>query len=89
MATMNEEQIKLARHALGLGYTAEHNRSYRNRYHCNPGTPANDLWRDMVSNGFARGEVVGKMDFFYLTLIGAKAAIRDGESLDREDFPSA
>lgn len=80
-------QRDLARHALGLDL--RHSRSYRNRY-----VGEEPAWREMVAMGLARvrecknSELTGGMPFFWLTREGAEAAMKLGESLDPEDFPS-
>lgn len=96
MADMTPAQVDLARRALGLD---GRKRSYRNRY---IGSPRHPEWAAMVAGGFAeqhsgkevvngveRNIYAGGADLFTLTLAGAKAALRPGESLDPEDFPEA
>ena len=78
---MTPEQIKMARHALGL----EDGRkvSYRNRYFAG-GPPTEAAWNDLVAKGLAERTSL----CFHLTEVGAKAVLLAGERLDPEDFPS-
>lgn len=86
---MDKLQTELARHALGL--TGERKRSYRNSFVCGAGQSDHSLWMGMVQDGDAV-KVDGKRlpfggdDLFVLTTIGASRALRDGETLDPEDF---
>lgn len=77
-------QIELARNALGLNYSQK---SYRNRF-----LAAGDNkreWEAMEAGGYAEsGKVTNIGTWFDLTLKGAKAVLRSGESLCREDFPN-
>lgn len=85
---MSPEQLKLARHALGLPNNFM--RSYRNRYAAGIGTTQEAAWDDLVSKGMAeRGTNGIAIVGFCLTLEGAKAALEPAETLDREDFPEA
>lgn len=88
---MNQRQIELARHALGLDGRRTH--SYRNCYVCGPSPEYSD-WCDMVDAGDATRRDGSKLpyggdDLFNLTLTGARKAMLPGETLDREDFPAA
>jgi hypothetical protein len=86
---MTPEQRTLARHALGLG--AKKRKSYRNRFVTGTGSRDHPAWMQMVEAGEAwrgRGnEITGHMDFFALTLDGARASLAPGESMCSEDFP--
>lgn len=86
---MTPEQIAHARHALGF-QGGDNKRSYRNRYYVAPGCEVHARWMDMVKNGWAEcypaeGQKSG--DLFCLTHIGAKLALKRGETLCPEDFP--
>lgn len=86
---MTTEQIRLARHALGLPHKTK--RSYRNRYICGEGTTSFPDWEAMVAAGLATREDFSQNPstryWFGLTRAGAEAALLPGERLDREDFP--
>lgn len=82
--TMTTYQIQLARHALGLDGLRK--TSYRNRFMASPDQPNHRAWENMVRDGNAQ-RAVSKQAVYYLTLAGARAALREGEHLDREDFP--
>lgn len=84
---MNTAQRRMARHALGLPNLR--GRSYRNRYVLTykPTTSFNQ-WDDMVNAGEAeRTKPIRGQVRFWLTAVGAKAALDPGETLDPEDFP--
>lgn len=88
---MNLEQVTLARHALGLD--RNHATSYRNYFVCGAGHQDYDAWKQMVADGDAVRFDGAKLhfagdDLFKLTRKGAEAVLRQGESLDSEDFPS-
>lgn len=85
---MNERQIKLARHALGLPNKAM--RSYRNRFVAGPGHTDYADWAAMVEEKSAKrlkSGGFGESTLFYLTRAGAALALMQGETLDPEDFP--
>jgi hypothetical protein len=82
---MTPEQIKLARHALGLPNSRRI--SYRNYYVAGPGNIAYDQWHAMVFAGFATSYAFSGDDVFYLTELGAKAALLPNEYLNKDDFP--
>lgn len=93
---MNESQIELARHALGL--RRRDPVAWRNHFVAGPGHTDYDNWMGMVEAGDAvvaphrKGhvELFGGMDLFWLTRQGAEKALREGESLDPElRFPRA
>jgi hypothetical protein len=88
---MTSEQVKLARHALGL--PNKRNMSYRNRFICNPGHDDYDNWMAMEKTGYAMrikpSSIMSGMFFFWLTPDGAKLALHAGEKLDPEDFDEA
>lgn len=88
---MTPEQIELARHALGL--PNKRRQSYRNHFVCGQGHPDWENWQDMVAAGLAKtrkgNALTGGYNWFWLTLDGAHNALRKGERLDLEDFPSA
>lgn len=81
---MTQEQIELARHALGL--PNKRKQSYRNRFYASEGNPNYIHWCDMVAVGLARGRNAGRTTVFWLTPAGAGAAVKKGETLDPEDF---
>lgn len=82
-------QRKLARHALGL--PNDRKRSYRNRF-VSTVCPGNyDHWCAMTDAGLAiagptQRNGIQSLVTFWLTKIGADAALEPGESLDPEDF---
>jgi hypothetical protein len=92
---LNPEQLKLARHALGLD-SGGRKQSYRNRYLVAPGTATHGMWLDMVRRGWAfmgpslredgKPQYAGGADIFGLSYRGASMALHPGESLDPEDF---
>lgn len=88
---MTPVQIELARHALGL--PNRNKKSYRNHFVCGPGHSDYDNWQAMTAAGMAKtrkgNALSGGDDWFWLTLEGAHNALRKGERLDLEDFPSA
>jgi hypothetical protein len=83
------EQLKLARHALGLPNRRKI--SYRNHFVTGPGCTDYDNWMQLVSAGNATrrngSALTGGDDIFFLTDAGAKSALVRGEKLDAEDFP--
>ena len=87
-AVMSPEQLRLARHALGLPNARR--RSYRNRFFASPGGFTHAVWMDMVAKGWAGREGPdanhSKLDFFWLTRDGAGLAKKQNEDLCREDF---
>lgn len=91
MSEISPEQIELARHALGLPNGRR--KSYRNHFVAGEGHPDYIAWCDMVEHGFARGRpgtpTAGGDPVFWLTIAGASRALRQGETLDMEDFPDA
>lgn len=86
---MTPEQVKLARHALGL--PNKRRISYRNYFVAGPGHSDFVEWVVMVAAGNARSrtpsQIRGGDSTFWLTAKGAKAALKPGEKLDPEDFP--
>lgn len=88
---MTPEQIELARHALGL--PNRNRKSYRNHFVAGEGHSDFDNWQAMVMAGLARfrkgSELTGGDPVFWLTLEGARSALKKGERLDLDDFPSA
>lgn len=86
---MTPQQIELARHALGLGNGRKI--SYRNHYVVGPGSEDYDNWQAMASSGLAHrrkgNQLSGGDDIFWLTEIGARAALKPREKLDPKDFP--
>lgn len=83
---MEESQIKLARHALGL--PNKKNFSYRNYYCVGQGSPEYAEWEDMVNKGMAVKRIMGEEycgDYFYLTFKGAKSALLPYEHISKED----
>lgn len=87
---MTPVQIDLARHALGLD--GRRKTSYRNHFVTGPGSSNYAPWIAMVEAGDAKrwppSQITGGDDCFTLTLQGARAALRRGERLDPEDFPT-
>jgi hypothetical protein len=88
---MTSKQIELARHALGL--KAGNIVSFRNSFVTGPGSSDYPHWVDMVEAGDAlnfgnRNMLFGGDYLFCLTFQGASKALRQGESLDGEDFPN-
>lgn len=84
--TLTPEQMKLARHALGL--PNKQNTSYRNRFCTGKDCPDHAVWEEMVAAGFAKkvtGTVWGGDDMFLLTLKGALLARNNKEHLSQED----
>lgn len=89
---MTARQVELARHALGLNRKKV---SYRNYFSVGFGAPDYDQWQQMVRQGNAfrwvgpikAGTMFGGDDVFHMTRKGANAVLKDGESLDPEDFP--
>jgi hypothetical protein len=85
---MTPDQIKMARHALGLPNGSK--RSYRNRYCAALGSKAEKAWNDLVRRSHAeRGVEQVNTAIFHLTESGARIAIDPTERLDPEDFPVA
>ena len=85
---MTPTQIGLARHALGLD--GRQKQSYRNRYFCDPKSAPGFEWESMVARGYAdyidhKGQTLRQ---YWLTQEGAQKALRSGERLCPEDFPS-
>lgn len=80
---MTPEQIKLARHALGL--PNNNSRSYRNHYVTDAPSDDHAAWSAMVQRGWARcragSELTGGGDLFWLTLAGAEQALQGNETL--------
>jgi hypothetical protein len=87
---MTPKQIELARHALGL--PNKRRCSYRNHFVTGPGSSDWDDWQAMVTAGYAcRHEpraLFGGDYCFCLTRAGADAALKSGERLDSEAWPS-
>lgn len=88
---MTQEQIELARHALGL--PNKRSRSYRNHYVAGAGHVDFENWLAMVEAGKAKRQEnaphCGGDDVFWLTPSGAREALRPRETLDPEDFPQS
>jgi hypothetical protein len=87
---MNERQIELARHALGLRPTRL--MTYRNNFVAGPGHADYPDWEAMVAAGFAvkrQNKMLPPGDvMFHLTRAGAELALRPGDVLNPEDWPS-
>lgn len=88
---MTPAQIKLARFALGLD--GQRRQSYRNEFVAASGHYDYEDWLAMVASGNAtrldgKRLPFGGDDLFHLTYARAKLALRPGEHLDPEDFPS-
>jgi hypothetical protein len=85
---LTKTQIDLARHAIGLSKQSEI--SWRNHFVCSKGSPDHAEWNALVDKGFAkvrRGYPLRpSADCFWLTSIGAKAVLKRGEKLSKEDF---
>lgn len=80
---MTPDQIKLARHALGL--PNKQRKAYRNRFVAHADSPDGHLWSEMVHAGFA---VCTPDDIrpdgwkvFRLTIAGAFTALEDSETI--------
>jgi hypothetical protein len=88
-AELTPRQIELARHALGLTRSKT---SYRNHFCAHAGSDDHKHWDDMVEKGFANVKrnfsLSGNGDAFWLNIKGAKAVLRRGEKLSKEDFPN-
>ncbi|MDD2794394.1 hypothetical protein [Acidocella sp.] len=88
---MNDEQKKLARHALGLRNGQK--TSCRNHFVAGVGHTDWSNLMEMVKSGDAimrKGSVLSGDDpVFFITAQGAKAAILPGEKLCAKDFPNA
>lgn len=86
---MTPKQTALARNALGLPNLG--NVSFRNRFCAGPGHRDHAEWEKMVRAGEAtvqrQSGGLGGQDTFSMTPAGAKAALKNGESLCPEDFP--
>lgn len=86
---MTPRQTALARHALGLD--GHQKRSYRNRYFTHEWNRDYHTWLRMVRDGNATSHPLkgagSRRVVFCLTLEGATAVLKKGESLDPEDFP--
>ena len=83
---MTENQLALARHA--LGFPNRRNESYRNHFCIGKGGDGYEEWMDLVSKGLAirrTGPHWGGDDMFYLTLKGALEARGPKEHISRED----
>ena len=84
--SLSVEQLKMARHALGL--PNRKNESYRNRFCVPHFLEEAHEWGLMAAQGFAKlgdRQPSGIQDF-HLTKAGAAIALKAGESLSREDF---
>ena len=83
---MNNKQIPLARHALGL--PNKNNTSYRNRFCTGPGSTEYEEWEAMVAQGDAvkrTSSLWGGDSMYHLTLRGALAVREPKEHISRED----
>ena len=80
---MNENQLKMARHALGLPNKT--NFTKRNYYTSTPGCDGWDDLEGLVSDGLAVKTKYHTEYVFNLTLEGAKAALLPKEHLSREE----
>lgn len=78
---LNEAELNLARHALGLSNPKSKGKSYRNRYIS--GMRIEDFDR-MVARDLAEYN----RGVYWLTRKGAELALLDGETLCHEDFPT-
>lgn len=77
---MDSEQLKLARHALGLDKDWARGVSYRNRFIAGEREP---VWDKMVEAKYATYD----KGVYRLTRLGADLSLFPGESLCPEDFP--
>lgn len=84
---ISDEERGLLRHALGLDARS---RSYRNRYYATAPSRTVDAWSRLVAIGFASESPTDRPDrgLYHATHAGALAALKPGESLDPEDFPT-
>ena len=82
--TMTDRQRELARHALGLPNAKR--TTYRNHFVTGEGSDDFADWMAMVVGGFAgRGRpspLTGGEDIFWLTTMGAMAALEPGETFE-------
>jgi len=86
--TLSAKQEELARHA--LGFSKGKKKSFRNHFLAENNSRDFVEWAEMEENGFARSKK-HKMwgedsTMFFLTLFGAKLAMKSGEKLSKEDF---
>lgn len=88
---MTDHQIELARHS--LGFPNKMRTSYRNHFVAGEGHSDYAEWLQMVATGNAMrrkgNELSGGDDVFWLTERGARSALRTGEKLSEEDWPSS
>lgn len=86
---MTPDQIKLARHALGLDRA--HPTAYRNYFVTGEGCADYEAWKQMVANGDATRRDGAKLpfggdDLFNLTKQGADKALQPGEQIGPDCF---
>jgi hypothetical protein len=82
--TLSPDELRLARHALGL--PNDRRCSYRNRYYV---SGPNSAWLRLVADGLAEWVTDGRMICYGMTGAGARLALQPGETLDPEDFSEA
>lgn len=77
---MTPEQVRLARHALGLDRCRV---AYRNSYQARPGSKALAEWQAMVAAGLAKQVARGSSQYvlFRITNATAQAVLQPGERL--------
>lgn len=81
---LNKQQINLVRHALGLDNSKK---SYRNRY-----IGRNGDWDWFVENNLAGCIAMddnGEKPLYWAKLELARMVLKEGETLDKEDFPDS
>lgn len=90
---MSDQQIDLARHALGLrDQRGRWRKSYRNYFCADYGSKDWWQWQMIVARGLAvhrpsRPSGVWEGDYFFLNRKGAEAVLQKNERLCPEDFP--
>ena len=88
--TMTDQQVALARHALGLPNARK--RTHRNHFCAGPGHDDYEQWEAMVNAGYAIKRASSMLTagdvFFHLTRAGAELALQPGERLCPEDWPT-
>ncbi len=87
---LTPRQIELARHALGLDHKLD---AYRNSFVANPKGADHKVWTEMVAAGDAyvdttRRDQFSGCDVFWMSKSGAEKALRPGETLGDQRYPS-
>lgn len=86
---MTQDELRIARHTLGLDNPNANGVSFRNKFYASRGHTDWQTLHDMVGVGWMNleDEPNGKQTLFWLNRWGAELALMPGEGLDREDFP--